>query len=230
MTTQAAPGEHDRWIITGFIAALLLAWGLFAFLPLIALRSAYFTLKTEKDVERVRSTLGQLGTYGDMFGALNSLFSGAALIGVVYAVILQRRELHHQQEEIERNERNRVEAEKAREIEAKKMAVSEHTTAMLNAACFLAQTYATKLASFPPEVLSHADRTQLEERRAQRAETALDLEKHIALLNVMFDRALQLAKAAIPEEEDDREMGPITKSGFSRNLDDRCRGLADRTP
>ena len=64
-------GKHDRWIVIGFIAFLLLAWGLFALLPLIALRSSAFTLKTSAEVERVKSTLGQLGTYGDMFGALN---------------------------------------------------------------------------------------------------------------------------------------------------------------
>jgi hypothetical protein len=114
MATQPTPGKHDRWVLAAFGAVLALIWGLFAFLPLIALRSAYFTLKNQDDVERVKSTLGQLGTYGDMFGALNCLFSGTALIGVVYAVILQRRELHHQQEEIERSKRDREAAEKAR--------------------------------------------------------------------------------------------------------------------
>jgi hypothetical protein len=118
-------------------------------------------------------TLAQLGTYGDMFGALTCLFTGLGFVGAGYAVVLQLRQLRHQQEEMERNECNRIEAEKAREVEAKKTAASEHTTAMLNAACFLAQTYATKLASFPPEMLSHTDRVGLEERRTQRNETAL---------------------------------------------------------
>jgi hypothetical protein len=52
----------------------LVPWIALAFLPLIATRLTYFTLKTSNDVERVKSTLSQLGTYGDMFGTLNCLF------------------------------------------------------------------------------------------------------------------------------------------------------------
>lgn len=33
------------------------------------------------------------GTFGDMFGAANALFSGAALAGVIYAILLQRHEI-----------------------------------------------------------------------------------------------------------------------------------------
>jgi len=39
------------------------------------------------------------GTAGDTFGAVNALFSGLALAGVVYAIILQRHELEIQREE-----------------------------------------------------------------------------------------------------------------------------------
>jgi len=41
------------------------------------------------------------GTFGDMFGAINSLFSGLAFAGVIYAIILQRKELQLQREELE---------------------------------------------------------------------------------------------------------------------------------
>lgn len=43
---------------------------------------------------------GERGQFGDMFGGLNALFSGAAFAGVVYAIILQRRELALQREEM----------------------------------------------------------------------------------------------------------------------------------
>ncbi|MCU0346834.1 MAG: putative phage abortive infection protein [Saprospiraceae bacterium] len=33
------------------------------------------------------------GTYGDMFGVVNSLFSGMALAGIIYTILLQREEL-----------------------------------------------------------------------------------------------------------------------------------------
>lgn len=42
------------------------------------------------------------GTFGDMFGAVNSLFSGAAFVGVVYAILLQRREVEIAREELSR--------------------------------------------------------------------------------------------------------------------------------
>jgi len=33
------------------------------------------------------------GTFGDMFGAINSLFSGLAFAGIIYTIIMQRKEL-----------------------------------------------------------------------------------------------------------------------------------------
>lgn len=41
------------------------------------------------------------GTFGDMFGAVNALFSGLALAGVVCAILLQREELSLQRAELE---------------------------------------------------------------------------------------------------------------------------------
>ncbi len=41
------------------------------------------------------------GTFGDMFGAVNSLFSGLALAGVIIAIFLQRKELELQRQELE---------------------------------------------------------------------------------------------------------------------------------
>ncbi len=70
------------------------------------------------------------------------------MVGVAYAIILQRRELHHQQEEMERNERNREAADKARKDELKGMEAAQHLTATLNAICFLAQIHATKLSAY----------------------------------------------------------------------------------
>lgn len=44
------------------------------------------------------------GQFGDMFGAVNSLFSGLALAGVVYTVLLQQEEIKRQRIEEHRNE------------------------------------------------------------------------------------------------------------------------------
>ncbi|PKN35628.1 MAG: hypothetical protein CVU61_02060 [Deltaproteobacteria bacterium HGW-Deltaproteobacteria-19] len=43
----------------------------------------------------------QRGTFGDMFGAVNALFSGLAFAGVIYAIFLQRKELILQREELQ---------------------------------------------------------------------------------------------------------------------------------
>ena len=40
------------------------------------------------------------GSFGDMFGAVNALFSGLAFVGVIYAVILQRHELEIARQDI----------------------------------------------------------------------------------------------------------------------------------
>jgi hypothetical protein len=38
--------------------------------------------------------------FGEMFGGLNTLFSGLAFIGVIYAILLQRKELQYQRREL----------------------------------------------------------------------------------------------------------------------------------
>jgi Putative phage abortive infection protein len=43
---------------------------------------------------------GDRGTFGDMFGSVNALFSGLAFAGVIYAILLQREELGLQREEL----------------------------------------------------------------------------------------------------------------------------------
>lgn len=52
----------------------------------------YFLLKDMPDTQR--------GTFGDMFGSVNALFSGLALAGIVLTILLQRKELKLQREEL----------------------------------------------------------------------------------------------------------------------------------
>ena len=40
------------------------------------------------------------GTFGDLFGAVNALFSGFAFLGVIVAILLQKEELEEQRKEI----------------------------------------------------------------------------------------------------------------------------------
>jgi hypothetical protein len=43
------------------------------------------------------------GTFGDMFGAVNALFSGLAFAGLIYTILIQRQELSGQQLELRRS-------------------------------------------------------------------------------------------------------------------------------
>lgn len=47
--------------------------------------------------------LDDRGTFGDMFGGLNTLFSGFAFAGIIYTILLQKKELVLQRSEMERN-------------------------------------------------------------------------------------------------------------------------------
>lgn len=40
------------------------------------------------------------GTFGDTFGALNALFSGIAIAGLITTILIQKNELKHQREEL----------------------------------------------------------------------------------------------------------------------------------
>lgn len=61
----------------------------------------------------------QRGTFGDMFGAINALFSGLAFAGVIYAIFLQRKELELQRKELE-STRQELEGQKVAMIEQNK--------------------------------------------------------------------------------------------------------------
>jgi hypothetical protein len=44
--------------------------------------------------------MSERGQFGDMFGAVNALFSGLALLGAIYAIMQQSEELALQREEL----------------------------------------------------------------------------------------------------------------------------------
>jgi hypothetical protein len=52
----------------------------------------YYLLKDLGETKR--------GTFGDMFGSINALFSGLALAGIILTILLQRKELRFQREEL----------------------------------------------------------------------------------------------------------------------------------
>lgn len=60
------------------------------------------------------------GTFGDMFGVANTLFSGLAFLGVIYAILLQREELRLQRKEL-KSTRKELRGQKEEQIAQNKM-------------------------------------------------------------------------------------------------------------
>lgn len=77
--------KDSEWIIilVGIITVLIII-GLWF--------STYFFLRDLDYEDR--------GTLGDMFGTINSLFSGLAFAGIIFTILLQRKELGYQREEL----------------------------------------------------------------------------------------------------------------------------------
>lgn len=87
MTKEVEPGEKERgpgaWWIAPLVVMLVAIW--LMSVPLLSC------------LEESYEAWGQVG---DSFGAVNALFSGLALGGVVVAILLQGRELRLQREEL----------------------------------------------------------------------------------------------------------------------------------
>ena len=84
------------------------------------------------------------GTFGDMFGAINALFSGLAFAGIIFTILLQREELKLQRKELEltREEISRTaSAQEASQKELSKQAETLQKTAQINAIDTLLRSY-----------------------------------------------------------------------------------------
>ena len=55
------------------------------------------------------------GTFGDLFGAVNGLFSGLAFAGLIYTIVLQKQDLELQRNEIHLNRNELKKSAKAQE-------------------------------------------------------------------------------------------------------------------
>lgn len=101
------------------------------------------------------------GTFGDLFGAVNALFSGLAFAGLIYTIVLQKQDLELQRKEIAQN---RTELKKSANAQQKsEQALVEQVeqmklTARLNALKTLIDYYNIQIANpnNPPEIITKA--------------------------------------------------------------------------
>lgn len=77
-----AKEENDRWIVWTSLGVSIIIIGLWFI--------TYYVLEGKAD----------RGTFGDMFGSINALFSGLAMAGIILTILLQRKELKLQREEL----------------------------------------------------------------------------------------------------------------------------------
>jgi len=89
----------------------------------------YYKLRNLTETDR--------GTFGDMFGSINSLFSGLALAGIILSILLQRKELSLQRqelkdsrEELKRTATAQENSEKALNRQAENLKISAKLTAL----------------------------------------------------------------------------------------------------
>ncbi|BDA80155.1 hypothetical protein LPTSP3_g30850 [Leptospira kobayashii] len=76
-----------------------------------------------------------IGPIGDMFGAINALFSGLALAGIIYTIYLQHEELKLQREELKLTRielRRSAEAQEKSQLSIQEQADALTYTATLN--------------------------------------------------------------------------------------------------
>jgi len=88
LTDKDDKDENINWkpiIIVGFLIALLWIWTFVSFVFIDA--PAWFPIKDR-------------GSFGDMFGGLNALFSGFAFTGIIFTILMQRKELALQRKEL----------------------------------------------------------------------------------------------------------------------------------
>ncbi|HWE37134.1 MAG TPA: hypothetical protein VG406_11255 [Isosphaeraceae bacterium] len=145
---RGRPRAEDLWLLARLIVLVAIAWLVFGFVPFLFLPRPL-----------------SLGDFGDSFGFVNALFSGLALAGVIYAIILQRRELSLQREdlaltrrELHRSAEAQERSENALEEQAKAMLM----VARLNAINSMARMYSEKIALCDRD--DHLKRAKLERR------------------------------------------------------------------
>lgn len=146
---------------------------LFVVLAIISLWFAYPFILTECGVEQMDQ-----GGHGDMYGGLNTLFSGLAFAGLIYTVMLQREELGLQRKELELTRAELERTATANQEAAKAMA--EQVKNQLLAARISAK--AGLLASYDAtfQTLLHGHPADYADARSRASQLRKELEEEIS--------------------------------------------------
>jgi len=130
----------------------------------------------------IYSELGDRASFGDSFGVINSLFSGFAFAGIIYTILLQRKELSLQRKELQetREELKRsATAQEKSERQQRRQSENLKITAKLNALSTLVSYYSdveTKNKTLNSSKHLGAQREQ--EKYIQRIKEILNTKEH----------------------------------------------------
>ncbi|MDM8566190.1 hypothetical protein QUF74_11130 [Candidatus Halobeggiatoa sp. HSG11] len=122
------------------------------------------------------------GTFGDMFGAINALFSGLAFAGVIYAILLQRKELALQREELTLTRKELARSAQAQELSEKslkKQANSFIISSQISAINSLIDIYSKELNIYNENIYSGKKAIEVEERKQFLLKQIDDLHKNL---------------------------------------------------
>tara|TARA_R110002020_G_scaffold340176_1_gene555164 strand:+ start:798 stop:1292 length:495 start_codon:yes stop_codon:yes gene_type:complete len=104
---------------------------------------------------------GDRGTIGDMFGAVNALFSGLAFAALLYTIILQHEGIKLNRSEIALNRKELAKSVKAQQESQealKQQVIQTHLTAKFNALNTIVNYYSSQIesSSSKPEIIEKA--------------------------------------------------------------------------
>jgi hypothetical protein len=145
----------------------------------------------------------EAGPFGDLFGSINALFSGLAFAGLIYAILLQRRELELQRLELQAT---REEMKLARS-EAERSASAQEAAARLSAITILVEHHrsqinlinsrlrvpdATHITGFRSREATDAEKSEMAALEVKVAEYVSHLEETYEHLRAARTRGLTL--------------------------------------
>lgn len=142
----------------------------------------------------------EAGPFGDLFGSINALFSGLAFAGLIYAILLQRRELELQRLELQAT---REEMKLARS-EAERTASAQEATARLSAITTLVDHHRSRIDRINSR-LRVADATHIsgfrsrdatEEEKSELAVLEANVAKYVSDLEQGYERLREGGRAA----------------------------------
>ncbi|HDI1575671.1 putative phage abortive infection protein [Acinetobacter baumannii] len=118
---QDQQNKNEKWLIPLFIIGIVVIWCLFPW----ALK--YLTDFFEWNIRNSEDT--NFGTFGDTYGALNTLFSGLAFATLIITLILQRKELQLQRKAVQDQQ---LEIQKSNEIAEQQRIIADQQASLIN--------------------------------------------------------------------------------------------------